>query len=238
MVELGNFFFKYRNALFPMIFLVALATGLPTAPFGRPELEPFLDVLGTGIALLGQALRILTIGYEYIVRGGQNRQVYADKLVQGGVFSHCRNPLYVGNILIALGLALVIHSFVFYVLFIPFILIAYIAIVAAEERYLRNKFGDEYDDYCHRVNRWIPNWSGYSNSVKNMRFNWSRVLIKEYNTTFALLAALVCLDMWSDYAVFGPEVLPPTNNFIGAIAAWVLLYVFVRTLKKRGYVRG
>ena len=46
---------------------------------------------------------MLTIGYEYIVRGGRQGKVYAEDLVQGGVFAHSRNPLYLGNLLIIVG---------------------------------------------------------------------------------------------------------------------------------------
>lgn len=89
------------------------------------------------LALLGQLLRVATIGYEYILRGGRNRQVYADDLVKGGMFAHSRNPLYFGNVLIALGLALVIHAYAFYLIVLRSIVLAYCSIVAADEAYLR-----------------------------------------------------------------------------------------------------
>src|SRR5436190_15265440 len=110
LVRLGKFLFRYRNALGPVIFLLALLVSRPRYPFGREDLNVVFDLAGVAVAFAGQLVRAVTIGYEYIVRGGRNRQVYADDLVQGGVFAHCRNPMYVGNVLIALGLALVIHA--------------------------------------------------------------------------------------------------------------------------------
>jgi len=234
MVSLGNFIFRYRNALFPLVFALAILAGRPEYPFGRPELDTAFNFVGVVLALLGEALRVLTIGYEYIIRGGRNHQVYAEKLVQGGVFAHCRNPLYVGNVLMALGLALVIHSVVFYLVFIPFILIAYVSIVAAEEMFLRSKFGAEYDDYCRRVNRWWPRWRGFSKSIEGMRYNWRRLVVKEFNTVFALVAGLPVLVYWGDYQVAGASALPPTPYLVAGALGLLSLYLVIRTLKISG----
>jgi hypothetical protein len=195
-------------------------------------------IVGIVIALAGQALRILTIGYEYIERGGRNRQVYASTLVQGGVFAHCRNPLYVGNILIAIGFALIIHSLAFYLIVLPVVAYVYVAIVAAEEAFLLNKFGGAYLEYCKRVNRWIPRWRGWRTSIAGMHFSWQRVLVKEYNTIFLLMLALTGLKLWSDYQVRGTATLQREPVFIVGLATWLVAYLLVRTLKKRGYIKA
>jgi protein-S-isoprenylcysteine O-methyltransferase Ste14 len=234
----GQFFFRYRNAIGPVVFLVALLVGTPSYPLGRDDLNLALDVLGVCIALLGQALRIVTIGYEYIERGGRDRKVYASSLVQGGVFGHCRNPLYLGNIMLAVGIALVVHAAAFYLIVLPVVGYAYVSIVAAEEAFLQGKFGDVYRDYCRRVNRWIPQWRGWSQSIAGMRFNWRRVLVKEYNTTFGLVFALTLVKLWADYRVRGPAALPSSQALLFALACWLCAYVCVRALKKTGYVKA
>jgi hypothetical protein len=180
----------------------------------------------------------VTIGYEYIIRGGRNRQVYAEKLVQAGMFAHSRNPLYVGNLLITLGVALVIHSYAVYVVLVPLMFLSYRAIVAAEETYLHEKFGDEYAAYCERVNRWWPNLSGFSRSIEGMRFNWQRVVVKEYNTLFVLMPGLFCLRLWARYNELGMDGLPPANMIVGGLVVWAALYLGVRALKKTGYLTG
>jgi protein-S-isoprenylcysteine O-methyltransferase Ste14 len=236
--DAGQFFFRYRNAIGPVVFLVALFVGTPSYPLGRDDLNLALDALGVCIALLGQALRILTIGYEYIERGGRDRKVYASTLVQGGVFAHCRNPLYLGNIMLAVGISLVVHSAAFYLIVLPAVGFAYVAIVAAEEAFLRGKFGDAYHDYCRRVNRWIPEWRGWQQSIAAMRFNWRRVLVKEYNTAFVLVLALTVVKFWADYRVRGPAALPSGTALLFAFACWFCAYVCVRALKKTGYVKA
>lgn len=236
--KIGSFLFRYRNVVGPFLFLIALFVGRPTYPFGRPDLDILFDVVGMTCALLGQTLRIVTIGYEYIERGGRNRQVFASKLVQGGVFGHCRNPLYVGNILIALGFALIVNSYLFYLIVIPFIIFSYSCIVAAEEAFLSHKFGAEYDQYCRRVNRWRPRLTGWKDSTEGMQFNWRRVLVKEYNTIFVMTVSLFALRLWCDYWIIGPDALPRMEYLMTGAVAWVVLYVIVRSLKKSGYVKA
>lgn len=190
MVRIGNFFFHYRNGLFPLVYAVALIKSPPA--FADYHMAALLGFL---VALSGQLIRAVTIGLDYIIRGGRNRQVYAEKLVQGGIFAHCRNPLYDGNILVILGVGIASNSIWFLCIAFPFFLFAYRAIVAAEENFLRNKFGAEFDDYCARVNRFLPNLSGITRTVSGMYFNWRRLITAEYGSTFVWMLAVILLTL-------------------------------------------
>ena len=204
MVKIGNFFFRYRNALFPLVFVLLFLEG--TWPVCDSEVvEMWEIVIGIIVALSGQILRALTIGLAYIKRGGKKKQVYAEKLVQDGIFSHCRNPLYLGNLLILIGVGIAANSLPFILLGIPFFLFAYLAIIRAEENYLGKKFGREFKDYCERVNRIIPNFSGIGNTVKGMEFNWKRLIVKEYATPFVWITGLTFLIIKDTYLDLGYE---------------------------------
>ena len=71
-----------------------------------------------------------------------------------------------------------------------------------------------------------------------MRFNWRRVLVKEYNTAFVLVLALTAVKFWADYQVRGPAALPSGKALLFAFACWLCAYVCVRALKKTGYVKA
>ena len=90
-------------------------------------------------ARAGQALRITVIGYRYIVRGGKDRRVHAEDLVTEGIFALARNPLYVGNMMVLFGLFIIWNSPLLYLVGVPFTVIGYWAIVAAEEAFLRGE---------------------------------------------------------------------------------------------------
>ncbi|MBI5679195.1 MAG: isoprenylcysteine carboxylmethyltransferase family protein [Planctomycetes bacterium] len=204
MVKIGNFFFRYRNALFPLVFVLLFFER--RWPVFNSELAERWEIgIGIVVALSGQILRALTIGLAYIKRGGKKKQVYAEKLVQNGIFAHCRNPLYLGNLLILFGVGIAANSLPFVLFGIPFFLFAYLAIIHAEENYLEKKFGQEFKDYCKRVNRIIPNFSRIGNTIKSMEFNWKRLIVKEYATPFAWITGLTFLIIKDTYLDHGYE---------------------------------
>lgn len=194
LVTCGNFFFRYRNAIFPLVMLALFIIFPPEWPGAGERLDLLLDIAGLALALSGQALRAAVIGFAYIKRGGLNKKVYAHTLVTDGFFGICRNPLYVGNLLMQLGL-LVIHGNPWVLLLgLAFFVFVYVSIVAAEERFLSGKFGEDYSAYCRAVNRWWPDVSRLAPSIEGIRFDWRRVVIKDYSTLCSnLVTALLLL---------------------------------------------
>ena len=234
MIRIGNFLFHYRNGLFPLAFVLLLWKG-------RPIFDNDLVAAGIGfsVALLGQALRALTIGLAYIIRGGKKRQVYAENLVTEGLFSHCRNPLYVGNLLILAGVGLAANSLLFMAVGMPLFLFAYRAIVAAEENYLRGKFGEQFDEYCGRVNRFLPSLSGLGQTMRSMEFNWPRLIVKEYGSAFAWVAGgllLVMKNLWQDQG--NPANNPVLWTFAAMLLVVTIAYATARYLKKSRLLRA
>ncbi len=192
LVACGNLLFRYRNGVFPAVLLVLFTAFAPVYPAGSARLDPWVDLLGLAVALAGQSLRAAVIGYAYIRRGGRRGRVYAERLVTEGFFRHSRNPLYLGNLLVLLGLFLIHgHPWVL-VLGLAFFGFAYRAIVAAEEAYLAAKF-PEYEDYCRRVRRWLPDFRGLGVSLERFEFDWKRVVVKEYGSAYAWTASAALL---------------------------------------------
>ena len=228
MIKLGNFLFRNRNGIFPIFYLMLFV----------PSREVFTNpvtamIIGFSVTIIGQLIRIITIGLVYIIRGGKDRRVYAEDLVTTGIFSHCRNPLYVGNILILVGLGIASNSLLFMAVFTPLFLFFWQAIVLAEENYLRNKFGEQYNDYCKRVNRWLINPNGLATTLGSMEFKWKRVIIREYNSTYIWMTGAVLIVMkhfyFHDHRFDFKKNLP---MFISILVILLLLYLFARYLKK------
>jgi protein-S-isoprenylcysteine O-methyltransferase Ste14 len=228
MVKLGNFLFRNRNGIFPLFYLMLFV----------PSWEVFSDpvvatIIGFSITIIGQLIRIATIGLVYIIRGGKDRRVYAEELVTTGIFAHCRNPLYVGNILILVGLGIASNSLLFMAVFTPLFLFFWQAIVLAEENYLRDKFGEQYDQYCRRVSRWGLNLKGMGHTLNSMQFKWKRVIIREYNSTYIWMTGAVLIVMKHFY--FHEERFDFDKNlpvFISILVGLLMLYFIARYLKK------
>ncbi|HAQ20048.1 MAG TPA: hypothetical protein DCR40_12585 [Prolixibacteraceae bacterium] len=147
MVNFGNWVFHNRNWFFAILY------GTMFIP--SPALTENLWIqigLGLVVFLFGVMARGITIGLEYIVRGGLFWQIYADKLVTSGIYSICRNPMYFGNLLILSGIGIFANSALFVFLTIPTFMFLYAAIILAEQSFLGNKFGEEYQLYIQKVN--------------------------------------------------------------------------------------
>jgi len=189
--------------LFPAVFISLFLFTRPALFLNRPELDRFIVLLGILIALTGQLLRFTVIGFAYIKRGGKEGKVYADDLVIQGFYAHVRNPMYVGNFLITIGVGIVYGSPWIYFFIIPFFTFVYLAIVTAEENYLRQKFGAQYEHYENTVNRFIPNFNGLQETLKDFKYDWKKALRKEYGTMFGTMAGILLILIWKHYVVFG-----------------------------------
>ena len=227
LVSAGHFFFRYRDALLPGVLLTLLVLTSPRRPLDSDALDRAMDGLGLLLTCVGQALRIGTIGYAYIVRGGKGRRVYAEGLVTRGLFATCRNPLYLGNLLIYMGLLVVWNNPWAYVAGGSFFLFLYWSIVAAEEEFLHAKFGPEFERYCHEVGRWIPDPRRLRRVTAGMSFNWRRVVLKDYGTiaawTLAVLALLIVEALeFASYAERTVEILVLSAAEIAIICLWGL----------------
>lgn len=78
-----------------------------------------------------------------------------DSLVETGPFAYTRNPIYLGHLIFLLGLALAFRSPLGWAIFLTNIPWYHDQVLKDEAR-LRERFGREYEDYSHRVRRWIP----------------------------------------------------------------------------------
>ena len=239
MIEIGNFFFKYRNWIFILFYGALFIPSWPLfspAQFGSTYyIWPI--VIGLFVTCLGQLIRGLTIGLAYIVRGGKEGKPYAEGLVTEGIFRHCRNPLYVGNILMLLGVGILANSLVYVAIVIPVFLFIYQAIVLAEENFLRGKFGAGFDAYCKNVNRWWPGLSGIGKTFSSMEFNWKRWILKEHTTQFIWLCGIVLILLLNYPHLSGYDT-DRRNLLLGIILGFLLLvYILIRYLKTTGRFR-
>ena len=235
LVRIGNFLFRYRNYAFPLLLIPLVVLFPPKGATDGGGFGGWTDTLALALFLLGEGLRAAVVGLAYIKRGGLNKQVYAHRLVTEGLFTHCRNPLYVGNLLLLAALLAIVNNLWVYLIGGAIFVFAYIAIVAAEENYLRGRFGADYEAYCRQVNRWVPDFRGLGATLQSMSFNWRRVILKEYSSIYSWIVVALLLETVKSLH----DVEPTTRAadlaaifaiFLGTTAAFVTIFV----LKKSG----
>ena len=84
-----------------------------------------------------------------------NPHAVPDHLVTSGPFSFTRNPMYLGNTLLLIGVGLISGIAWFLLLAVIAAFVTQKVAIEGEEKLLADKFGKRYRDYAKRVRRWI-----------------------------------------------------------------------------------
>ncbi|HET7313966.1 isoprenylcysteine carboxylmethyltransferase family protein [Salinisphaera sp.] len=191
LTSLGHTLFRTRNVVFPLL-LIGVCLLLPPAALNAPG-AGWVVLCGLLVLVLGQGLRVLTIGLDYIRRGGRDGRIHADRLVTGGVFASCRNPMYTGNVTMVIGFFALAGNLWGLIVGGAIGWLVYRAIIAAEESFLAELFGAEYAEYCRRVPRWLPAPAVLIRVASGHRFDWAAVVLREYGTLMTTAAIVLIL---------------------------------------------
>jgi protein-S-isoprenylcysteine O-methyltransferase Ste14 len=130
-----------------------LAKGLPITGLNLP----YPLVLSLLAAFAGTLL--ITVSVALFIRAKTTieptRPGRAAHLVVSGFNRISRNPMYLGMLCLLLAWALWLDNLLAFAGLPAFVLYINRFQITLEERFLRDKFGDEYQAYCARVRRWI-----------------------------------------------------------------------------------
>ena len=141
----------------PLIYLSALATGLLVewwVPAARlPEAVP--RHAGWLFAAAGTCLLVWAVVVMRRARTAIDPYKPSTAVVEDGPYRYSRNPIYVADALLYVGLALLLRSLVGLLLLPVALLVMEFGVVRREERYLEKKFGGAYLKYKSRVRRWL-----------------------------------------------------------------------------------
>ena len=113
-------------------------------------------LIGGFTALLGETIRLWSVGYAGSAT--RTRHVGAPMLITTGPYAYVRNPIYVGNFILSMGLCVMAWAWMPYMLgvFVLAFGVQYAMIVSLEEEHLQETFGDEYTRYLAHVPRFLP----------------------------------------------------------------------------------
>ena len=144
-----------RNFLFSNRSYTPIPIALSIIYFSNPSFPYF--VYGMTLVLIGELIRINAVSHA----GGITRtmNVGAPSLCTSGLYSRTRNPLYLGNMVIYLGIVLIAggeNVFLMGAVVFFYFTFQYIMIISLEEETLKKLFGDEYISYMNNVPRLFP----------------------------------------------------------------------------------
>ena len=79
----------------------------------------------------------------------------SESLVVNGPYCLSRNQMYLGMVLILIGIGLLMGSTMPLLIIPVFVWLISTRFISVEERMLTDRFGAIYEDYCKRVRRWL-----------------------------------------------------------------------------------
>ena len=177
MTRLGGWLFRHRTAI-----PVPIAVALLLIPGGSSSIA--LRGLGIALVALGEVLRLLAV--RHIGAVSRTRTDRLGPLVASGPFRWVRNPLYIGNIALWIGLSLSAGLPWLAVPVALLLALEYHAIVRWEEQLLAARLGEPYRRYVETVPRWMPRPPSSTVSASSAPFTWRDTLFSERGTLIAI----------------------------------------------------
>jgi len=209
---------------------VLLPVALFPSVFARHNPASFLDeiveIFGVAFILLGQIVRASARGYKS--EHSQNGR----SLIQGGPYALVRNPMYLGILLIGLGIVLMLFKWWVMCIFLLIFTIRYIVLIFKEEKRLRVLFPLAYKDYCTKVPRILPSPAMLLKMdigrYLPLKLPW---LKREMGSILAVLFIPLFVESWEDIRAEGLRVY---LKEAALISATIILFIgLVIYLNKR-----
>lgn len=141
----------------PLIYAVPLAVGILIQTLFPMNLLPPVaaQVSGGLLFILAGILAVSALGTMRQAGTNVAPSQPTTAIVSDGPFRFTRNPLYLSVTLLYGSISLLVNG-LWPMLMLPIVLIIIDrGVIAREERYLENKFGEEYTQYKARTRRWI-----------------------------------------------------------------------------------
>jgi protein-S-isoprenylcysteine O-methyltransferase Ste14 len=232
----GRFLFRWRSYA-PLVLLPVFVAALPEeqriAQAVGPAVEHMIFFVSVGVSFVGLAIRWATVAFVPGGTSGRNTLGQrAEQLNTSGMYSMLRNPLYVGNFIAILGVLICVKVWWLVAIFALCYWLYIERVIAVEEAFLEQKFGDEYRAWAARTPAFLPR---FSNWVWPSRpFSLTVLLRREYNGLLAVGASFFALELILDVFVQHE----PFMEWVVEDAAWIvlgattlLLFLVLRFLK-------
>jgi len=230
----GNWLFRWRSFL-PLLTIGLFLIAMRYLSYPQGKYYPGLvwESICFAVSLFGLAIRFYIAGE--IPKGTSGRTTNKPKarsLNTTGMYSVVRNPLYLGNFFVWIGFSMFPRS-LFLVIVLAFLfLVYYWLIILAEEKVLREKFGNAFDEWTRKTPALFPRFRNWQKA--SLPFSVKAAIKREYSTFFAIIAIFTCLKIGEDFFHSGKLVFDPV--WVSIFFAGLFTYIILRALKKKGFL--
>lgn len=141
----------------PFIYLGGFFVGLALHFFFPQYIaaQPLASILGAIFVAI--SIPIIVLSMRGLSRAGTAIDVRkpTTAIVASGMYRFSRNPIYLAMTFLYAGAAFLLNSLTTLTMLLPVLVTMHFGVIAREEKYLEQKFGDEYVRYKKSVRRWI-----------------------------------------------------------------------------------
>jgi protein-S-isoprenylcysteine O-methyltransferase Ste14 len=147
--------------------------------------------IGLSLMVLGLLIRFWASGYISKSR----------TLATSGPYAYTRNPLYLGNFVLGLGVSAVSNNVWLILYYALSFVILYIGTIKEEQAVLQEKFGQEYRDYIASVPMFLPTFKLYKKSAQGKFDIVQSFKNGEFIRLFGFLLLMVLIALWRSFIV-------------------------------------
>ena len=192
---------KTNGVIIVCVILLILIFPAAFLRHNRAPLDRASGIFGVAFIILGQLLRVSGRGFK----SEHSRE--GRSLVKGGPYGLVRNPMYLGILLVGLGMILLLFQWWVLLIFLLIFGLRYISLIFTEEKKLEAEFSQEFQDYKRRVPRIIPSLPMMLKKdiaeYLPVKFPW---LKKEIGTIVTVLFIALVLESWQEITYCGMKI--------------------------------
>ena len=214
---------------FIMFIVIILIVLFPKAFFRKVDVylsDGAAEVFGVAFILLGQMFRASARGYKS--EHSQEGRI----LIQEGPYALVRNPMYLGILLIGLGIVLVLFEWWAVFIFLLVFTIRYISLIFKEEKNLMILFPQAYPDYCKKVPRILPSLAILSqkdiSEYLPLKLSWVK---KEIGSILAVLLIAIFAESFEEIKSRGMKIY--IVEMLGIVLVITLFICLIYHLSRR-----
>ena len=238
LADQGLFLFRHRGLFVVFLFPPAVLAVLERRSAAAVA-DPGLGWLAVClvVSLSGLAVRWAALGSA--PPGASTRSLRApsaSRLNLTGMYSLCRHPVYLGNLFVLLGFALAVKSWWFVIVAALVYWLLYERVIAAEERFLDERFGVIHRHWADRTPTFWPRPGLWL--TPETRFSWRTIVLREYNSPLLIASMFLFLRMIDQVVVggLGPAAwLRQDAGLVAPVLGLTVLVSIARQVRKRGH---
>lgn len=111
----------------------------------------FIRIIGGGLITIGVVLWV-----QAALKSNLHKNIKEKHLITEGAYAYVRNPIYSAFMLAEVGVILFQSNLLAIPAFLLYWALMTVLVKRTEEKWLVKEFGEEYKEYCRKVNRCIP----------------------------------------------------------------------------------